>query len=391
MRLAAVLSGALTVALGMYLCNSDYTRKIHVVGRITPSTGSIRAVTPQAGLVVRRHVREGDSVRSGQVLYELSSERTAESGGIDSQIDASLKVRRGLLQQERKLQTQQLQQRAKSLQERRHLTVVELARLDQEIAVQSQRVSSAATTVGRYRVLRDQNFVSEFQLTQYENDHSDQISRRDLLVRARLGAARDLVATDAELDQIDVQVQLSSAQAERALASLEQEAAEHHGRSRIQVLAPVTGTVTALTAETGQSVGAFSVLATVIPTNSILEAHLVAPSRAIGFVKTGQPVLLRISAFPYQKFGQVKGTVISVENSPFVEAGGNEQETKGPTGTEPLYRIVVKLAQQSVDAYGQEQTFKAGMTLEADISQEKRRLIRWILDPILAVSRGGKP
>ena len=112
-----------------------------------------------------------------------------------------------------------------------------------------------------------------------------------------------------------------------------------------------------------------------------------APSRAIGFVESGQTVLLRLTAFPYQKFGQAKGTVIRVEQSPI-----SDPSSAGAVGqnapAEPIYRIVVQLAQQSVNAYGKEQQYRAGMTLEADIRQDRRRLIDWVMDPIVSVAKG---
>lgn len=390
MRLAAGIALGLTLALGCYLVLGEYTRKVRVAGRIVPAAGALKAVAPQFGRIVARQVQDGDSVQAGQVLYELSSERAGESGGIDARIDASLAARRDLLAQERALQTEQLQQHARALQTRHQLIAAEIARLEQEIALQQTRIAGAEKTLARYRALREQGFVSEFQLTQYENDRSDQLGRSQALERAKLTATRDLLQTQADTDQITGQIRLNAAQTERTLASLEQEAAEHQGRSRIQVLAPAAGTVTALAAEPGQAVAAGASLATILPHGSAMEAHLMAPSRAIGFIAPGQTVLLRLSAFPYQKFGQAEGTVVRVEHSPIAEAGTGEPGAGAEAGghAEPVYRIAVKLARQSVTAYGKEQALRAGMTLEADIRQDRRRLIEWVIDPIISVAKG---
>lgn len=385
MRIAAIAAAVLTIALALYLSFGEYTRKVRATGQIVPAAGALKAVAPQFGRVIARHVQDGDLVQAGQLLYELSSERAGQGGGIDTRIDVSLASRRELLTQERVLQTRQSKQQQRSLQIRHQLIGAEIDRLEQEIALQQTRIASADKTLARYRSLREQGYISEFQLTQYENDRSDQLGRRQALERAKLAATRDLVQTQAETDQITGQIRLNSAQTERTLASLDQEAAEHQGRSRMQVLAPAAGTVTALTAEPGQTVAAGASLATVIPTGSALEAHLLAPSRAIGFIEPGQTVLLRLAAFPYQKFGQASGTVLRVERSPIAEAGG---EAGNGTNGEPVYRIAVKLAQQSVMAYGKAQPYRAGMTLEADIRQDRRRLIEWVIDPIISVAKG---
>ncbi len=123
-------------------------------------------------------------------------------------------------------------------------------------------------------------------------------------------------------------------------------------------------------------------MATIIPINSDLEARLLVPSRAIGFIEPGQTVMIRLAAFPYQKFGQAEGTVSRVERSPISEFSG-----EGTQRNEPMYRVTVRLVKQSVLAYGKEQQYKTGMTLEADIRQDRRRLIEWVFSPIISIAK----
>lgn len=386
MRLAAGIAALLTISLVFYLAFGEYTRKIRVAGQLVPSEGAIKVVAAQFGRIVGRRVHEGDVVTSGQILYELTAERSNANGGIDTRIDVSLASRRELLAQERLLQTQQLQQREKSLQARQQLIGAELARLEQEIVIQTERISSADKMRQRYTTLRQQGFVSEMQLSQIENDHNEQLARRQTLERTRLASQRDLLQAREDAQEISGQIRLNEAQTARSLASLDQEVAEHQGRSRMQILAPAAGVVTALALDPGQSVQAGATLATIIPAGSTLEAHLLAPSRSIGFIEPGQKVLLRLAAFPYQKFGQTEGKVLRVERSPIGDAA--QDGTSGAAGAaEPVYRITVQLKQQSVMAYGKEQQFRAGMVLEADIRQDRRRLIEWIIDPIISIAK----
>ena len=46
-----------------------------------------------------------------------------------------------------------------------------------------------------------------------------------------------------------------------------------------------------------------------------MQAELLAPSSAVGFIHQGGRVLLRYSAFPYQKFGEYGGTVVTVSDA----------------------------------------------------------------------------
>ena len=64
--------------------------------------------------------------------------------------------------------------------------------------------------------------------------------------------------------------------------------------------------------------------------------------------------------------------------------------TAAGASSEPVYRITVELARQTVTAYGEALPLQAGMTLEADIALERRRLYEWVLDPLYTVTgRGG--
>ncbi|MEC5162480.1 MULTISPECIES: HlyD family efflux transporter periplasmic adaptor subunit [unclassified Janthinobacterium] len=386
MRLAAGLAAIMTMALSFYLAYGEYTRKVVIAGQIVPSAGAIKVVSPQFGRIDERKVHEGDVVIKGQVLYDLTAERSNINGGIESRIDVSLASRRALLIEEQFLQDQQLKQREKSLKIRQNLIAAEMERTEQELLLQTNHILNAEKILKRYMTLRQQGFVSELQFSQIENDHNEQLARRLTLERSSLASNRDLLQAQVDARETNSQIHLNETQTARNIATLDQEVAEHQGRSGNQILAPAAGVVTALAFYPGQSVPAGVTLATIIPEGSTLEAHLLAPSRSIGFIEANQNVSLRLAAFPYQKFGLTKGKVVRVERSPINDASETGVSAGGAL-KEPVYRIIVQMKQQSVMAHGKELPFRAGMTLEADIRQERRRLIEWIIDPIVSVAK----
>lgn len=388
LRAAALISALLLATFGCFLSMGQYTRKVRVTGSLVPTTGAIKVVAPQFGRVQSCQVREGETTAVGRVMFELSAQRSSEGGDLDQRIEVALASRRESMTQEKVLQIQQLRHREQSLQARQTLGQAEISRLIQERKLQDARIASAEDMYKRYVTLRRQGFVSELQLSQIENDYNEQLARRQTLERNSLATQRDLLQLQEDAQEIDGQIHLNEAQTARNVASVEQEMAEHQGRSRIQVLAPVSGTVTALPFEPGQSVQAGATLATILPAGSKLEAHLMVPSRAIGFVEAGQHVLLRMAAFPYQKFGSISGVIQRVERSPIGES--TDTGTAATSQAEPVYRVMVTLEEQAVKAYGKQQPFRAGMTLEADIRQDRRRLIEWIVDPILSFAKNSK-
>ena len=134
----------------------------------------------------------------------------------------------------------------------------------------------------------------------------------------------------------------------------------------------------------GQAVQAGQPLMSVLPTDSPLQAELLVPSRAIGFIAPGDAVLLRYQAYPYQKFGHQRGKVSRISRSAL--SSGELGALVGKAGQgEPFYRITVKLARQAITAYGKPEALKPGMLLEADVLGEKRRLIEWVFEPLYSL------
>ena len=101
------------------------------------------------------------------------------------------------------------------------------------------------------------------------------------------------------------------------------------------------GKIAALPVATGQPVTAGATLAVLTPADGKLEAELLAPSRAIGFIKEGQEVRLQLQAFPYQRFGTLAGKVKSVSGTVL---GPADVSIPGLQVHEPVFRVRVSLA-----------------------------------------------
>jgi membrane fusion protein len=169
------------------------------------------------------------------------------------------------------------------------------------------------------------------------------------------------------------------------MAELEQERLQIQAGGEVLVSAPVDGLVASRLIERGQSVVAGQPLLSLLPSGSELQAHLLVPSRAVGFVEPGDPVMLRYQAFPHQKFGHHPGTVIRISrNSLTPQSGSAFSGTGAPR--EPFYRVMVQLSEQTIMAYGKPEALLPGMLVEADILGEKRKLYEWLLEPLYSLS-----
>ncbi len=372
---AAALAGGLIALAGL----GSYTAHTTLRGRLVPERGVIDVASRQSGTVVEKRVGEGQRVAAGDTLLVLSSEHLTRAGAaVETAVGAELEQRRASLAAQidntRRLEATE---RA-ALLERRSALGVELASLGEALTAKRRRLALSERAVQRYADVRARGFLSEEQWAVREAELLEQQSGLEALERESAALARIRAELDERLETLEPRYANAVAELERALAGGEREIVENEARRAAIVTAPQPGTVTGLAADVGQSVQTGAVLARIVPNDPKLIAELFAPSRAVGFVAVGDEVRLRYAAFPYQKFGHVRGTVASVSAATLAEDAAR--------GAEPLYRVTVALDSQTVRAYGVPRGLLPGMTVEADVLGERRRLYEWVLEPLYALA-----
>lgn len=377
--LAALLATAACslVSFGWF---GSYTAHATLRGQLVVARGVVEVTSTAAGTIVERRAGEGRRVTAGETLYVVSSESFSRIGAATGQeIAAQLARRRASLVAQIASTAELERTEREALGMRRAALRAELKSLDEALAAERRRLGLATAAVERYASMRAQGFVAEEQWAQREAALLEQQSRIDALQRERAGLTR----LDAELEGRAATLPLEHAHAvaelERAVTGTDLELAENDARRASIVTAPATGTVSAPTGEVAEPVERGQVLARIVPDDAVLTAELLAPSRAVGFVSAGGDVRLRYAAFPYQKFGQAQGSVVSVSEVPLAP-------TAAAARGEPVYRVVVALRSQAVMAYGAPRRLRPGMEVEADVLLETRRLYEWALEPLYALA-----
>lgn len=388
----ALLCATALIAFAIW---GQYTRKVSVPGVLVPEGGLMHISSPQPATVTEVLVKEGEAVIAGQPLIRLRAERMLAGGELSQLQAAAVAQRRSSLEAELRLAEQQVQQRGIALQDRLRSLQSDALNLQAELEAMQLRVQLAQKNTQRFSELAAQGFVSGVQAQERQEALLDLSLRERNARRALEGNERERQSLQAELIGLSTQLDTMRTQLQRQLASLTQEGSELDARAGWTITAPQAATVSALNAHEGQSAASGSTLVSLVPTStsggagSPLVAHLYAPSRSTGFVTEGQDVWLRYAAFPYQKFGMQPGRVTAVSRTPIspqdLPTGQAQALIHAAGSQEPLYRITVALERQSLQAYGQEQGLKAGMTLEAQVRQEGRDVWEWVLEPVLAL------
>jgi membrane fusion protein len=372
----AALLGLLCAALPAFIGLAGYSRTAEVSGTLVPRDGLLRLSSPQGGVVLERRVGEGARVTAGAVLFTLNGEHSGGAhGNAEAQIAASMQARRDSLAAELARREQQSRERVRELQRDLALWQEEQRHGALEQSLQAQRVQLAEALASRYAQLQERGVVAVAQAQQYQADLLEQ--RQRLADLAHTAASSRHVRRDAERQQRELQWQSDHAAAalRRELAQLDEGRIDVETRRAWPVRAPRAGIVGAVLAEPGQSVAPGQPLASLVSDDAPLEAELLAPSRAAGQLRSGQPVQLRYQAFPYQKFGLQHGVVREVSMATLPPDGHGE----------PLYRVRVSLDSQTVAARGQHYALLPGAVVDARVLLERRRIVEWLFEPVLGL------
>lgn len=377
MTLLAIGAAGLMIAVAIW---GQYTRRERVEGYLQLDVGAAKVSITDTGRVAELLVKEGQEIKAGAPMLRLSLDRsTAASSSTSAVVTGELSQRRGSLEKEqgqmRELALQQLQQVRKRITDIQS----EIGQSEQETRLQAQRLASATELSKRYQQLAKDKFVSEIVAREKQDAVTDQEIRVQALMRQKAALERDLSAARLEEPAVALRSRTHVEQMSRQISEVQQSLAQEDAKRETIIQAPITGVVTNIAVSVGQSVAADSPLATILPAGSQLQAEMLVPTRAIGFVTKGKEVILRYEAFPFERFGQYRGVIADVSQT--VWSPGDKI---GPlTVREAAYRITVKLDKQTVAAMGQEIPLRSGMLVNADILLEKRSLLEWIFEPVL--------
>lgn len=387
MRLWSLAFAALvvTVSIVLFLVFATYTRRSTVTGQLLPSVGMAVVLSPATGVVSQMLVLEAQDAKVGQRLAVVTVQRATVSGGDAAKaIAANFEQRREGLHVAREAQAKALSVQEVGISKQVLAARRELAQLHSEIATRREQIRIAKETLDRLRQLEGERYVSVLQIKQQESTWLEHTATMQAMERQAISMRRTIAQFEQALGELPTDRVVRESGFRVDLATLDQEKVENEARGALVVSAPVSGVVANQLVKLGQSVQAGQPMLNLLPEGGELEADLLVPSRAVGFIAAGDLVQLRYQAFPYQKFGHQTGTVKRIGRSAlsYTDLGAFAGAARS---NEPFYRVTVSLTDQSVVAYGRRELLRPGMLLEADILGEKRRLIEWAFEPLYAL------
>ena len=197
---------------------------------------------------------------------------------------------------------------------------------------------------------------------------------QEKLVKAR--AAYDTV--NRQIDQLreeftkDVLVDITETEVRVRLAREDLNKADlHHSLQSLK--SPVDGVIQQLAVHTiGAIVKPADPLLIVVPGEGELIVQAALLNKDIGFVQEGDQAEIKLEAFPFTKYGVIDGVIEDISNDAV------QNETLGL-----VYQVRVKLNRQTIRVKGREIYLSPGIAATTEIKIGTRRIIEFLLSPLL--------
>ena len=403
-------------------------------GRIQPS-GRSKVVQPiESGRIRKIYVRNGMSVRAGDLLVTLDpTEVAADRKSLDQQVGAlSAEIARrktairlaqagqlddvpvipfpsgldrAFIERENTVLTADLAKLHSTVDVSRSKMAEDIAKqraLIAKIKADQRVAETQAERVAMREDLERQGWESRSNVI----DANEELEKQNSTLADERGQLPEL---DTEIRTLKTQIDSSIAQfvADNAqsLADAEQKHDEHtqdlvkaqakFGYTRLT--APIDGVIQELGVTTiGQVVQAGQQLMTVVPRHDVLEVEALVKNEDVGFIKPGAKAVIKIDSFPFTRYGTISGVVRSISHDAVDIGEARQSDDTQQTPVSPqnsataptpkmntlVFPVVIELEKSAVFADGQNVPLSAGMSVSAEIRTGQRRVIDYVLSPL---------
>jgi hemolysin D len=381
-------------------------------GKLIPAT-YLKIVQPSEGGIVKDiHVAEGELVKAGQVLVEMDSHSAeADSTTIRDalqyhdltlrRIQAELsgtafrrnpdddsqlfdKVNAAYLANVRAYQDDMSSELASKRKSQSDLAASQEVQRKLEQTLPSYKSQEAS-----YEELGKDGFVGEHMVNEKKRLRIE--TEQDL--EAQKFNAQSIRDSMNQSDQRLAQIRSDYRQkleAEKVATFTEEQklkqdwAKQSHKNGLLQLKAPQAGIIKDLATHTpGTVVSPGTVLMTLVPVHETLNAEVWVKNEDAGFVHEGQEVKLKLTAYPFQKYGMIDGVVQQVgadSTEQNQQRSNNPEESK--TQLPASYKTLIKLSMQELKVDDRVLELNPGMQVSAEVKLADQTVMEYLLSPV---------
>ncbi|WP_257557044.1 HlyD family type I secretion periplasmic adaptor subunit [Sphingobium sp. CFD-2] len=383
-------------------------------GRVVPRARLQSVEAAEAGVIRAIHVREGQRVRAGQLLIDLDptfADADAGSARTELATAALTRARSGALlayvagqppefiepegadvaaaAAERQLVDARIREydaRRASLLEKRTGAGAAAEMAAQQAAKLRETLPLAEARLAALRELEAKGYAARLRVMEVEERVI--AIRRDYQVEmARQNEARaQMAALDRDLAQAEQEFRgeaaKEKAEAESVFATRAETVRKADQRQALQrLVAPVDGVINEISVTTiGEVAEAGKPLVTIVPGGDELIVEALVLNKDAGFVKRGDPVVVKLEAYPFTRHGTIAGKLENISADSIVD------ERRGL-----VFPARVTLSKSALRVEGHNAELSPGMVAIAEIVTDQRRVIDFLWSPVArAVAEAGR-
>ena len=395
-------------------------------GKIIPSDRTKMVQPFETGVVREIKVRDGQSVKAGDVLVDLDSTTAdAEVGHLQSDLMAArldiARLRAAIANKEDPLSafTPPKDASADLVQMYRGLLLsqsseqkAKLASIDGQLAQKAAERDTIQASVDKLKntlvplqqrvEIREQLFQKELgSKVTYLTELQDLVGQRqDILVQEKRGSETNAAVTALTETRAKTVAEYERTlfddltKAQQKEAGFRRDIVKAEQRRNLQRLtAPVDGIVQQLAIHTiGGVVTPAQTLMYIVPADSRLEIEAMISNRDIGFVSAGQEAAVKIDTFNFTRYGLLRGTILSISQDAIPrdkipdtagdKTSGAGNDSSEPRGQELLYAARISLDRTQLAIEDKQVNLSPGMAVTAEVKTGRRRIISYLLSPL---------
>jgi HlyD family type I secretion membrane fusion protein len=389
----------LLAALFYWAEESKIEESISGTGQLMPE-GSIRIVmAPIPGVVKKVYVKKNDKIKAGQVLLEMDPEQSllegqniqeqvaflkdefvtlqaAFQGTQPSYLQASLDQKAWLLQSQQAFSSE-LAQARHQIEESKHA----VSEIKAQIYHTENLLASLQEQQERYHNLYKEDGIPLVEVRNFD----DKVAK----VQGELASLKETYKVrQAELGKVskkpseligsyNQELLRELAEHKKSIAQLNSNRdLNRFTQKRLFIRAPIDGIIheQSIYGPGDIVTSPNEKLFSIVPANAKLVAEVKVSNRDLSYIQLDQKAALRLDAMPYQQFGRLYGTVMTISPSTLLDPSGN-----------PFYLVRI-LPDKSwlADYTGKHHTLRSGMTVMADIITREKSILSFFTDPIQA-------
>lgn len=395
-------------------------------GKIIPSDRTKMVQPFETGVVREIKVRDGQSVKAGDVLIDLDSTTAdAEVGHLQSDLMAArldiARLRAAIANKEDPLSAFSPPKDASAdlIQMYRGLLLsqsseqkAKLASIDGQLAQKAAERDTIQASVDKLKntlvplqqrvEIREQLFQKELgSKVTYLTELQDLVGQRqDILVQEKRGSETNAAVTALTETRAKTVAEYERTlfddltKAQQKEAGFRRDIVKAEQRRNLQRLtAPVDGIVQQLAIHTiGGVVTPAQTLMYIVPADSRLEIEAMISNRDIGFVSAGQEAAVKIDTFNFTRYGLLRGTILSISQDAIArdkvpdtagdKTSGAGNDSSEPRGQELLYAARISLDRTQLAIEDKQVNLSPGMAVTAEVKTGRRRIISYLLSPL---------